>query len=471
MKIPKISRKEIITASSAIIAICAIAFAYTCYDYVTTYNAQQKKIIESKTFVLQAEAQSTKDLAIILHKKIIRAILLATLIIFLLSIMLSKAYTGNKRSFWLLAIFFSLLLAIDIVVIWYFEVRLSGLKMQSNVIENDADVEKFFAVHKSQNPKIYEEDFHYIPVGFLWYSITINEKIQGDIGDVRLYAYPWATYDLSTDKAIKQLIDKDPNNGVFIAMNSINETRWALSGITQGNKYVLNWQESIALHPDFNYTKYPFDQQQIILNFEHYESLKRITLLPDFEAYKPATTKYPPIDKNINLSGWKITNAYFCYVLSDYSTNFGIQNYWQVKNYPFLTYVIQIQRNFAEPLVTGLLPIIIILFIIFASLLILSKVPNPKDTINGILALLSSLFFANLVSYQTLQNAIMSPNMIYFKLFYIIMYVIIFAATTNCLLYVYRPNSFLNYDNNFIARLLYWPIVMIIFFVITLIFF
>ncbi len=471
MKLPKITRKNITIASSIVIAICALALAYTIYDYMTTHHKQKARLHETKTFVPQAEAQSTQDLAIILQKKIIRALLLGTAILFLLSIMLSKAYTGNRHSLWFLAIFFSLLLAADIVVIWYFEVRLARLKMQSNIVENDADVEKFFEIHRAQNPNIYEGKFHYVPIGFLWYSIILNEKIQGDIGDVHLYSYPWITYDLSTDKELKEKIDKNINAGVFISMNAINEIRWALSGITQGNKYVLNWQEDIALHTDFNYRKYPFDQQQIIIRFEHYDSLTRIMLLPDFEAYKMATTKYPPIDKNINLSGWKITNAYFCYVLSNYSTDFGIKNYWQVKNYPFLTYIIQIQRNFTEPLVTGLLPILIILFIIFASLLILSKVTSPKDTINGILALLSSLFFANLISYQTLQNTILSPSITYFKLFYIITYVIIFVATTNCLLYVYKPNSFLHYDKNFISRLLYWPVVMTIFFVITLIFF
>lgn len=463
MKIPKITKKNLIVISGTAIIISSIALGYGIYDYMRTYRAQQIKATQSKEFVSQSKEQSVQDLAIILQKKVIRCLLLFTFILFLLSIIISKAYTGNKKSLWFLAIFFSLLLAFDIIIIWYFEVHSAGLQVQTNVVKTDGDVEKFFAIHKEQNPHIYQKTpIYHVPIGFLWYSITIDEKIQGDIGDVSLYNYSWLTYDLDRDKDLK---------GSFIEMNAINEKKWVTAWERQKNKSIANWQESIEIYVNFDYAKYPFDQQQIVLNFEHEQSFNNILLIPDFESYKVATTPYPPIDKNIILSGWTITNAYFFYSLSNYSTDFGIKDYWQVKNYPFLSYIIQIQRNFVEPLIITLLPIIIILFIIFASLLVLSKVARPKDTINGILALLSSLFFANLLSYQTLQRAMMSPSITYFKAFYIMMYVIIFVAAINCLLYAYKPNFFIHYDNNFVPRLLYWPMVMTIFFVITLIFF
>ncbi|MCL5875454.1 MAG: hypothetical protein M1114_03210 [Candidatus Dependentiae bacterium] len=462
MKIPKITGKIIVIISSIIIALCAFMLIYTGYDYVTTYRAQQTKITETKTFVLQAEAESIQDLAIVLQKKVKRGLLFVTTILFLLSIIISKAYTGNRQSLWFVAISFPILLAINIVLIWNFQVQSGKLKMQSNVVENNKDVEAFFAIHKQQNPNIYKTKAYHIPIGFLFYSIEVGKQNHPHDDTVTLYCYPWLTYDKEKDKDIK---------GTFIVMNATKEVSWAQDSLERENKLILNWQEQIQIRGNFDYAKYPFDQQQITLSFEHNQSLKNILLTPDFDAYKVATIPYPQLDKSIMIPGWTITNAYFYYDLSNYPTDFGIPNYWQIKNYPFLSYTIQIQRNFFEPLITSLLPILIILFIVFASLIILSRLINVHSSINGLLALLSSLFFANLVSYQTLQRAISTPNITYFKAFYMITYAIIFMAALNCLLYAYRPNFFVNYEKNFLPRLLYWPLATTIFFAITLYFF
>ncbi|MCL5875452.1 MAG: hypothetical protein M1114_03200, partial [Candidatus Dependentiae bacterium] len=137
-----------------------------------------------------------------------------------------------------------------------------------------------------------------------------------------------------------------------------------------------------------------------------------------------------------------------------------------------LGYTIQIQRKIYEPLITSLLPIIIILFITFAVLLLLSHFVKSRDNITVLLALLSSLFFANILSYQILQEAILTPDITYFKSFYIITYAIIFTIAINCLLYAYQPRAhFIIYKNNLLIRLLYWPAVLCIFFLVTLVFF
>ncbi len=461
MKIPKITGKIIVIASGIIIAMCTLLLIYTTYDYIATSRAQAKAA-ETKTFVLQAKAQSTQGLAIILQKKVKHGLLLATVILMLLGALLSKAYTGNRQSLWFLVLFVSMLLGLNVVLIWIFQVQSGKFKMQSNVVENNKDVESFFAVHKQQNPNIYQNKSYTVPIGFLFYSIEVGKQNHPQGDTVMLYSYPWLTYDKEKDKDL---------TGTFIVMNATKDTTWAHDSLESGNKKILNWQELTQINGNFDYAKYPFDQQQITISFEHNQSLKNIFLVPDFESYKVATKPYPQLDQSIQIPGWTITNAYFYYELSNYPTDFGIPNYWQIKNYPFLSYTIQIQRKFLEPLITGLLPMLIIFFIVFASLIILSRLMNVRSSINGLLALLSSLFFANLVSYQTLQRAINTPNITYFKAFYMITYAIIFMAALNCLLYAYRPNSFVQYENNLIPRLLYWPLVTTIFFAITLCFF
>ena len=99
-------------------------------------------------------------------------------------------------------------------------------------------------------------------------------------------------------------------------------------------------------------------------------------------------------------------------------------------------------------------------------------IANQKGAdIRLIMALLSSLFFANVLSYQNLQQTILTPDITYLKSFYIIAYAIIFLVAINIMLYVYRANEVVIYEKNLIARLLYWPLVLTVFFIVTLIFF
>ena len=395
---------------------------------------------------------------ITMRRNIIICLALLIAVAITIYILITLSYNINHILLWGGSIFCSLSLCAGIVFIWYLEMQSSLIKQKPYVISSDKDATDFLAQHKKNNPGIYKEKTHYLSVGFLFYAININREI------VTLYCYPWLKKNEELDKGIK------PN---FIAMNATKETKtWAADIVSYDHMQDASWQEQLQVHMRFDYSKYPFDQQQITVLFEHEQSLKNIILMPDFIAYKWAKTPFPPLDKDFIIHGWEVKNAYFFYELSDYPTDFGIRDYWQVKNYPFLGYTIQIQRKIYEPLITSLLPIIIILFITFAVLLLLSHFVKSRDNITVLLALLSSLFFANILSYQILQEAILTPDITYFKSFYIITYAIIFTIAINCLLYAYQPRAhFIIYKNNLLIRLLYWPAVLCIFFLVTLVFF
>lgn len=449
-------KKYLLFGIITFLCACSVFILYTLY---TNYRDLRHATTSGTTqHSLSTGVEKKFNKTITMRRTIIRCITLLIAIAITLYILLTCSCNVNHILLWSGSILCSLLLCAGIIFIWHLEMQSSLIKQKPYVISNDKDAADFLAQHKKDNPHIYKEKAHYMPVGLLFYAININGEI------VTLYCYPWLKKNDELDKDIK------PN---FIAMNATKETKtWASDIISYNHTQDASWQEQLQVHMHFDYTKYPFDQQQITVLFEHEQSLKNIILIPDFIAYKWAHTPFPPLDPEFTIRGWEIKNAYFFYELSDYPTDFGIRDYWQVKNYPFLGYTIQIQRKIYEPLITSLLPIIIILFITFAVLLLLSHFVKSRDTITVLLALLSSLFFANILSYQILQEAILTPDITYFKSFYIITYAIIFIIAINCLLYVYQPRAhFIIYKNNLLIRLLYWPAVLGIFFLVTLLFF
>ncbi len=446
----KLGKNKPATLAIAILTACAVGiFGYLSHSYMKLYSIKPVP----HTWV-NIDQKKDFDQPEMLRKKTIQCITMIIIVLALFIIFLTAFHNFERLWLWIAAISLSCLLCIGIILIWHLEIKKTEFKIDYNVVANDEDVKNFFTAHKKENPKIYEPEAHFLPVGFLFYSIEINEE------RITIGSYPWLKRNMKKDSDI-------PN--IFIAMNATQETKtWTVDNRRVGDIEDASWQEQLQIESHFNYAKYPFDQQDIVIRFEEEETLKKTILLPDFGAYLPGNP-YPPLDPSFHLDGWTIKNAYFFYDLSDYSTNFGIKDYWQVKNYPFLGYVIRVQRNFFEPLFSGLIPIIIILFITFACLLLL---PNQKGAdIRLILALLSSLFFANVLSYQNLQTMILTPDITYLKSFYIIAYVVIFLVAVNIILYVYRANEVIIYKSNLLARLLYWPVVLSIFFIATLIFF
>ncbi len=441
-----------------IIGILVIAlfgiFSYLCYKGIKSNSLKA-----SSHTAFNLDKKNTENIDQISAKRKTMIQCLTLLIVLFALVLLSFALLHNFKLFWLwgIAIFFSLLLGAGITIIWYLEIN-SSSKKNNNIVRNDKDVEEFFSAHKKKNPHMYaaKPEPHFMSMGFLFYSIEVDKEI------ISLYTYPWLKKDAFKDADIP---------GSFVCMNALENTKpWGIHVMRFDHTDALSWQEQFKIHADFDYTKYPFDQQNVTILFEHEESLKKIILTPDFGAYK-GIAAYSPLADTFHMSGWTIKNAYFFYELSDYSTNFGIRDYWQVKNFPFLGYTIQIQRKFMEPLLTGLIPIIIILFIAFSCLLLLSNVTQNKNNIRLILALLSSLFFANVLSYKTLQEEILTHDITYLKSFYIITYIIIFLVAVNAVLYTYQYGKIIAYRKNLIARLLYWPITLTIFFVTTLLFF
>ncbi|MBY0109757.1 MAG: hypothetical protein K2X90_01450 [Candidatus Babeliaceae bacterium] len=353
---------------------------------------------------------------------------------------------------------FSISLLGGIIFVWYTEVTSGTIKKQEYIIQNKQDLDNFLAFLKKKNPKLFLNDAHFIPIGFVINALDIELK------GIHVYEWQWINYDLTKDNELK---------GNFVVMFKKEDDHRVSSVLTVKEKNLRNEQSDykFEIPANFNLKKYPFDHQQITILMQHPSYVGNIILVPAFDNYDSSRTPYPPISPSIQFNKWYVKNAYFFYTLTDYFSNFGVTGWAQEKDFPILSYTIEVQRSIADPLISTLAPLFIILFIVFCMLLIQPKIDIRKSA-NSILGLFASVFFATVVSHQTFDQTIITGELVYFKCFYYLTYFIILITAINFLLLIYFKNiSILEYRKNLIMRLLYWPLTTLILFIITIIYF
>ena len=82
----------------------------------------------------------------------------------------------------------------------------------------------------------------------------------------------------------------------------------------------------------------------------------------------------------------------------------------------------------------------------------------------------AALFFVVVVSHINLRASLAARGLVYLELFYFVMYAAILVVGVNSLL-VASPNRvpLIHYRDNLIVRLLYWPVILAILLVMTII--
>lgn len=430
--------------------VTTLATSFLAFQY---YRARVAHTIQQQDVTIKDYSERSQKINSLHHTRI-HFIIALIILITMITILATKALHGNIRSWWLVSIVYSLSLMFAIVTFWYIENGFGSVRIHDNIIDDKEDLNHFLKKHKDQNPEIYKIAHHIVPMGFLAYSIQIKDS------ESKIDTYAWAKYNNQKDATIMQPF-KMANVETILTPNKI----------LQGDDTVLVWNTNTTSPQVFNYQKYPFDYQEIILDFYHPDFSADVILIPDFDAYSHQYARFPQMRQDVRIERWTITDGYFYYVLTNYATNFSIKNNPQQKNFPYLRYVIELQRNAFNPLISTLLPILIILFILFAVLLILGRVENKKGALTSVVGMLSGLFFATVVADQTFDRTLNAPGIVYFKTFYYIVYAVIFLVAINCLLYLLDNNKVITYEHNIIARILFWPIVSTFFFIVTMIFF
>ncbi|HLP58690.1 MAG TPA: hypothetical protein VK186_07675 [Candidatus Deferrimicrobium sp.] len=382
-----------------------------------------------------------------------RAIITGCLLSAILCALLFRVYNGKTRAIWLLAITFSIISCVGIIALWACEnsgdVTNGGIKMTDRTT-----LKKFLKDHG-------EKELIRIPTGIFIQSLEFRSA-----NDVLVTGNIWQKY------------SKDLPPGISRGFNfceAINPRIDKIYEIDYPNQTTIGWHFETVLRQYFDYERYPMDKKDVWIRMEHTDIHKPTILVPDFDSYKMIYPGFlPGIEPRIIIPGLTLNRSFFSYVLQSYNAHFGLQNPDWGGAFPELYFTVIVSRKFLEPFINFLLPVVVVACIIFSLLLIASyrEEKTRKSAYNSsfILATAAGLFFSVLIAHSQLRNTIKVDYLIYLDYFYLILYPLILLLLLNAfMINSDKRNVFFQFRDNLLPKLLFWPVIMLFLFVLTVI--
>ena len=237
---------------------------------------------------------------------------------------------------------------------------------------------------------------------------------------------------------------------------------------------VYGWYFEIEVRQDFDYTRYPFDHQKIWIRMWHKDFDKNVVLVPDLEAYENVYPgRLPGVEKDFVLPGWILKSSFFNYRLNSYNTDFGINNYVGQDQFPELYFQVGIKRLFLNPFISNLTPVFVVFLMLFAVLITSSKKADKVELLgfnaSTILASSSALFFVVLISHIELRSTLSANSIFYMEYFYIVAYLALLSVSINSILFSWNARMhFVQYQDNLLPKIYYWPVISLFIYMITL---
>jgi len=375
-------------------------------------------------------------------------ICIATIVfLILLASLLFRADKGERASLWKLVSFSTILLTVGIGFLWYITQTAPFHKeLSSTLIVDKVGLQQFISTQQSSSKK----PFFYVPTGVFIESLEF-----WGTNNVNFSGYIWQKY---TDG-----IHKGLSRG-FILPEAKSTQIVESYYLKEKNTEVIGWHFQATVLHQFDYTKYPFDKRELNLRISHKDFDKNVILTPDLDAYGVTNpTACPGIKREIVLSGWLALKSFFNYHSYNEDTNLGIDDYVGHSNFSHLHFTILLKREFLEPFINNVLPLVIAGAILFALQMWLGKTTTFLRTLSGI-------FFALLLAHIRLRGAITTPEIIYIEWFYLIIYCSILLIIISYFLFEYKVNLGY-YRIGLIPKLLFWPTILVSWFVITVVIF
>ncbi len=429
---------------------------------------------------------------------ILISFILATLLI---NVTLKKTTEGFL---WVESIIITIGLAMAIVTIWYLLIQYpiydkavskqyhnlqkptSNISFERNIV-NSVQLNRFkkaYLEQQSQVGNLKDRNVIFLPTGIFIQSIQFLGT-----NEIGVSGYIWqqlppddkaCLYNLEESTDLTFMVQSKSGSCktieagvIFPQAKKIERLDIAYQHNNANGELTVGWYFHVILRQNFSYGHYPFEIENIWLRFRHKEIGSNVVLIPDIKSYPILTsTILPGLEVNLVLPDWEIKKSFFNYKTKDYNTNFGIADYSGAEQFPELHFNILLIRKFVEPFISYLMPVIVIAVILFAVLLIITNSEEKKImgfSTSGVLGSCAGLFFGVLIGHSKLSASLKAPGIVYMEFFYMIMYVALLLVAANAYLFsVNKKVAILQWHDNLLPKLMYWPMLLFLVLLVTL---
>jgi hypothetical protein len=384
------------------------------------------------------------------HDRVDWVILLVVIGILLYSCIRLRRKRTSKQQLWIDTGVYTLIFFAGVISIWVLEYgTINASKKQSIILANKAIIEKFERENALRALNFYDEAPIYVPIGLFIQSIEFLSA-----SNVNITGYVWHRYQegQKSDYEIGTVFPEAIATNISLAYEQ-----------EKNGETLKGWYFETTLRENFNPDLFPLDRQSVWIRLWHENIGDNIILVPDLKAYDSLNTRsLPGVEKDFVLSGWSLFRSYFEIREHNFNTRLGITNKSPNGVAPELYFNIEIIRNFINPFLAHLFPLFVVILMLYAIVITMSTDEDKKDYLGfnaaGVVASCSALFFVALISHVQLRNELAANSVVYLEYFYLITYVIILLITVNAVLLSLKVKFiFIQFHDNLLPKLLYWP--------------
>lgn len=354
------------------------------------------------------------------------------------------------------AITANIILILALICAWYIIQHTATVNRESRIVITDqSSLNKFLNDLNEEAERKHESAPINIPCGILLYSLSLSGT-----DNMTVSGYIWNKYNTQLQTHVIRGMDLPQATRMTFSNPLTSKT---------DTEETYTWNIQGVMYQEQSYSRYPFDQQHIQIILEHKDIEKNIILTPDLVGYKKISPEATPgLDKEFSLTGFTIEQTFFEYRNIDPNANFGFKEYGKVTDNYHLIYNIIINRNLLNPFVLYLLPLLVILFSLFTTLLVAKRTTAPLTILAGY----SGLFFALIMLQRSLREQYPTGTTLYMEYAFFYTYItIIFLIIHTILMHYYKRWNTYQDTSLYITRILFWPFQFIIWLITTLIIF
>lgn len=381
--------------------------------------------------------------------------------VFLFSL-LFRADKGTVKRLSALSSTASLLFIVEIGFLWSLALKTRTYTSTRNLLLNETGVDQLLVPQVELSAKLNQKPPLLVPTGVYIQSLDFTSS-----NDVFVTGYIWQEYeDEIHDELERGFILPDAIDANDLEVTEAYRHK-------EDDVEVIGWYFEATLRQDLDFSNYPFDYKDVKIRLLHVDFNRRelnrqVILVPDLGGYQVTNPRTKPgVDKDIVLGNWNLSDSFFEYRFKTYDTNFGIKSNVIKTNFPELHFTIVLQRDFIGPFISRIGPLFVVVILIFAMLLIANE-----EKASEVLAACAGFVFIVILDQIAVREQIVTKGILYFEYFYFVIYFYIFLVAVNAILLLSAPNTpFIKYKDNLISKLLYWPTLLKILLVITILVF
>jgi len=400
-----------------------------------------------------------------LERKIINIFMVASLLFFAMLMIITRERNKHILRAWPLSITAAVLFVINIGVIWYLHLDMDfseELENRTKVYDQNS-LTNYLDRKDVEQMELGRSKFQKIPTG-----IFIEELELGESYSVNIRGSIWQKWSIG-----KEL--KDEAGFHFLQAAPVGRsviTSLASKVKLDSSTWLYTWNFTANLRIFFDYSQYPLDQHYIDIRLSYPDKTEKVILVPDFSSYEILNpSQKPGINSIIFLPNHRIIASYFSFSSLDMKTFFGQDQKSESTELQALEFNIVTKRRFLTPFVSLVIPFVIGSAIIFFLIYSLSRKKEDKSgvTVMGVVQGMAGLFFGMLLAHIAVRNRVQTSQITYLEMFYFAIYVMIILLIINVIMFSKKgDDNIFTRNDNLIAKVSYWPVLMGTLLIITL---